>query len=114
MPVAERRGLPAEITQESRRRGGRFARDAGQALGITRDIGDRQNEGAVLGNLANCRYSLGEYRQAIALHTQALGITRDIGDRHGEANGGTFGGVACGQHDDKPADQPCSPPRRGW
>ena len=74
MPVAERRGLPAEITQESRRRGGRFARDAGQALGIT----------------------------------------RDIGDRHGEANGGTFGGVACGQHDDKPADQPCSPPRRGW
>ena len=27
---------------------------------------------------------------------------------------GTFGGGASGQQDDKPADQPRSPPRRGW
>ena len=34
-----------------------------------------------LANLGICHYSLGEYRQAIDLHTQALAITRDTGDR---------------------------------
>ena len=37
-----------------------------------------------LGNLGICHFSLGEYRQAIDLHTQALAIARDIGDRQGE------------------------------
>ena len=37
------------------------------------------------GNLGNCHASLGEYRQAIDLHTQALAIARDIGDRRSEA-----------------------------
>ena len=57
-----------------------------QALAIFRDIGDRQGEGAALGNLGLCRYSLGEYERAIDLHAQALAIARDIGDRYGEAN----------------------------
>ena len=46
--------------------------------------GDRQGEGTALGNLGNCHLSLGDYRQAIDLHTQALAIARDIGDRQGE------------------------------
>ena len=41
---------------------------------------------ASAGNLGICRFSLGEYRQAIDLHTQALAIARDIGDRYLEAN----------------------------
>ena len=39
-----------------------------------------------LGNLGLCHYSLGDYRQAIDLHTQALAIARDIGNRHGEGD----------------------------
>jgi tetratricopeptide (TPR) repeat protein len=38
------------------------------------------------GQPGNCHYDLGDYRQAIHLHTQALAIARDIGDRYGEAN----------------------------
>ena len=37
-----------------------------------------------LTNLGLCHASLGDYRQAIDLHTQALAIARDIGDRQGE------------------------------
>ena len=39
-----------------------------------------------LTNLGVCYSSLGDYRQAIDLHTQALDIDRDIGDRQGEGN----------------------------
>ncbi len=38
-----------------------------------------------LGNLGNCHNSLGDYRQAIDLHTQALAIERDTGNRQGES-----------------------------
>ena len=55
------------------------------ALAITRDTGNRQNEGATLGNLGNCYYRLGEYQGAIDQYAQALAIARDIGDRQGEA-----------------------------
>ena len=37
-----------------------------------------------LTDLGTCRYLLGDYRQAIDLHTQALAIARDIGDRQGK------------------------------
>ncbi len=37
-----------------------------------------------LRNLGFCRYHLGEYRQAIELHTQALVIARSTGHRQGE------------------------------
>ena len=40
---------------------------------------------AHLTNLGNCHNRLGDYRQAIDLHTQALAIYRDIGNRQGEA-----------------------------
>ena len=46
-------------------------------------------------NLGICHYSLGDYRQAIDLHTQALAIARDIGDRQGE-------GADAGQPGDLP------------
>ena len=36
------------------------------------------------GHLGLCHYRLGDYRQAIDLHTQALAIARDIGNRQGE------------------------------
>ena len=39
-----------------------------------------------LSNLGLAYYSLGEYRQAIDLHTQALAIARETGHRYGEAN----------------------------
>jgi tetratricopeptide (TPR) repeat protein len=37
-----------------------------------------------LGDLGNCYTSLGDYRQAIDLHTQSLKIARDTRDRQGE------------------------------
>jgi tetratricopeptide (TPR) repeat protein len=37
-----------------------------------------------LGSLGNCHHRLGDYRQAIDLHTHAMAIARDIGDRGGE------------------------------
>jgi tetratricopeptide (TPR) repeat protein len=39
-----------------------------------------------LTNLGICHYRLGDYRQAIDLHTQALAIARDSGDRYGEGS----------------------------
>ena len=53
-------------------------------------ITDPALNAAHLGNLGLCHYSLGDYRQAIDLHTQALAIARDIGNRQGE-------GAAAGQ-----------------
>ena len=38
-----------------------------------------------LTSLGLCHYRLGDYRQAIDLHTQALAVARDIGDRQGES-----------------------------
>jgi len=57
-----------------------------QALVIDREIGDRQWEGAVLGNLGIAYKNLGEPRRAIEYHEQALVIDREIGDRRGEGN----------------------------
>jgi len=36
--------------------------------------------------LGICHYRLGDYQQAIDLHTQAIAITRDTGDRKGESS----------------------------
>ncbi len=54
------------------------------ALAIDRAIGDRQGEGADLGNLGNAYSDLGETRRAIDFYQQALDIARAIGDRRGE------------------------------
>ena len=55
-----------------------------QALGITREIGDRRGEGNSLGNLGNAYADLGQVEKAIGYYEQALGIDREIGDRRGE------------------------------
>ena len=51
-----------------------------------REIGDRRNEGKVLGNLGIASRALGEPRRAIAYYEQSLAIARDLGDRSSEAN----------------------------
>ncbi len=57
-----------------------------QALKISREIGDRRNEGNWLGNLGLAYADLGETRKAIEYYEQALKISREIGDRRGEGN----------------------------
>ena len=65
-----------------------------QALQFTRETGDRNGEGAALGNLGNAYYSLGQYERAIDFHQQRLTIAREISDspeerlrqRSGEGN----------------------------
>jgi tetratricopeptide (TPR) repeat protein len=47
-------------------------------------ITDPTLNAAHLLNLGGCHYSLGNYQQAIDLHSQSLAIYRDIGDRFGE------------------------------
>jgi tetratricopeptide (TPR) repeat protein len=47
-------------------------------------ITDPALNAAHLTNLGNCHYRLGDYRQAIELHTQALAIYRDLGNSQGE------------------------------
>jgi len=54
------------------------------AAAAAREIGDRRNEGAHLGNLGLAYRDLGETRRAIAHYEQALKIAREIGDRRGE------------------------------
>jgi tetratricopeptide (TPR) repeat protein len=74
--------LPAEPNGGMARAGGRGI--CPERVPCRREDGDRQGEGAELGSLGSCHYSLGEYRQAIDLYTQALVIARDIGDRQNE------------------------------
>jgi tetratricopeptide (TPR) repeat protein len=56
-----------------------------KALTIARHIGNRECQGADLGNLGICHAALGDHMRAVDLHTQALTIARDIGNRQGEA-----------------------------
>ena len=57
-----------------------------QAADAAGQAGNKQNQGAHLGNLGNAYRNLGQYQQAIDYHTQALAIRREIGDKRGEAN----------------------------
>jgi tetratricopeptide (TPR) repeat protein len=65
-----------------------------QALQFTRETGDRNGEGAALGNMGNAYDSLGQYERAIDFHQQHLTIAQEIGDspeerlrqRNGEGN----------------------------
>jgi tetratricopeptide (TPR) repeat protein len=50
-----------------------------------REIGDRQGEGAALGNLGVAYSDLGQAEAAIEYYEQQLVIVREIGDRRGEA-----------------------------
>ena len=55
-------------------------------LATARSLGNRQAEGAVLGNLGNAYFSLGQYQRAIEHHTQDLAIAKKVGDRAREGN----------------------------
>ncbi|HUW61974.1 MAG TPA: tetratricopeptide repeat protein [Candidatus Bathyarchaeia archaeon] len=54
------------------------------ALAAARQLGDREAEGANLGNLGMAYAALDETRRAIEYYEQALVILREIGDRRGE------------------------------
>ena len=56
-----------------------------KALMISREIGDRANEGAWYGSLGNVFYSLGEYVKGKEYFEEALAISVEIGDRSGQA-----------------------------
>ena len=55
-----------------------------QALAIAQEIGDRTNEGILLGNLVYSYGDLGQTDKAIEYSEQALKIAREIGDQHTE------------------------------
>jgi tetratricopeptide (TPR) repeat protein len=63
---------------------GHYRTLAGLHQRIHGHITDAGLDRAHLGDLGSCRFRLGDYRQAIDLHTQALAIDRDTGDRRGE------------------------------
>ena len=56
------------------------------AVTAARAVGDKQAEGAALGNLGLAWARLGEPRKAIEYHERALAVSREIGDRRGEGN----------------------------
>jgi hypothetical protein len=55
-----------------------------RAVKAAREIGDRVNEGAALGNLGRAYADGGETKRATAYHEQNLVVAREIGDRRGE------------------------------
>jgi tetratricopeptide (TPR) repeat protein len=54
------------------------------AIAACQMLGDRQGEGAHLGNMGLAYAALGDARKAIEYYEQALVIDREIGDRRGE------------------------------
>jgi tetratricopeptide (TPR) repeat protein len=61
-----------------------FIRWQEAALGASRHLKQRQNEGAALGNLGIAYRNLVKVHKALEYHKQALDISREIGDREGE------------------------------
>jgi len=55
-----------------------------RALGLYREVGDREREGLALNNLGEASRKLGQYEKAIGYYEQALAIARDMKDRPGE------------------------------
>ena len=69
---------------------------------VRRETGDRQGEGAGLGNLGTAHLQVRQYEQAIEYLTQALPIYREVGDRRREGGcrcnlGGAY--TSLGQHE---------------
>ncbi|MEM9274652.1 MAG: tetratricopeptide repeat protein [Cyanobacteria bacterium P01_F01_bin.143] len=60
------------------------------ALEIYQEIGDRNGEATVIGNLGLAYGNLGQYDQAIEYSQQSLVIFQEIGDRNGEAQFGFY------------------------
>ena len=57
-----------------------------KALDISREIGDRKNEGSWLGNLGSAYSNLGQIEKAMFYYKKALDISREIGDRKNEGS----------------------------
>ena len=57
---------------------------------MTREMGSRDNESGVLGNLSICYHKLGDYDQSVDVGVQATAIAREVADRNLEACGLTF------------------------
>lgn len=55
------------------------------ALEISREIGDRQNEGIWLGNVGCVYEAQGRYREALVQYSSALGFAIEVGDRRVES-----------------------------
>ncbi|MFI6302270.1 tetratricopeptide repeat protein [Amycolatopsis thailandensis] len=58
-----------------------------QALAIFRELGDRRNEAAILGNLANACRGLRWFDAAFALYHDSLALARSLGDKQSEGLG---------------------------
>ena len=56
-----------------------------KALAITKEIGDREGEAPIYGNLGVAFRSLGEYQKAKEYHEKALAIRTEMGDIKGKA-----------------------------
>ena len=57
-----------------------------KALDISREIGDRENEGCWLGNIGLTYVNLGQIEKAMVYYEKALNISREIGDRENEGS----------------------------
>lgn len=57
----------------------------GRAVAAAREISDRRDEGAALGNLSHAHAHLGEMRRAIEHYEQQIKIAREFGDRSSES-----------------------------
>jgi CHAT domain-containing protein/Tfp pilus assembly protein PilF len=56
-----------------------------EALGIAKELNDKQGIGVVLCSLCIAYYSLGQYQKAIGYNEEALKIAKEIGDRRNES-----------------------------
>lgn len=57
-----------------------------EALVLAREIGNRWQVGAFLGNLGIAYKEVGDLKKAIEYHEEALITNREIGDKQGEGN----------------------------
>jgi len=55
-----------------------------ESLRISRELGDRYDEGQTLGNLGNVYSDQGRWKKAIKCYEGSLRIKRELGDRYGE------------------------------
>ncbi|MDD5392776.1 MAG: tetratricopeptide repeat protein, partial [Thiothrix sp.] len=62
------------------------------SLQISREIGDKKSEGAVLNNISQIYDARGDYDTALDFLKKSLAITQEIGDKSGE--GATLGNMA--------------------
>ena len=70
--------------------------DLKKQLSLTKNVGERVEEGKVYCNLGNTYYSLGKFQEAIEYHSQHLSIAKEVDDRAGE--GKAYGNLGNAYH----------------